>query len=308
MLTTLRSVPVITLFLLCIVYNSIACDICGCSSNSQNLGLLPQFSSHFIGLQYLYASSESTHPSLIQGDPDEHSSQYYNTIQIWGRYQLTRKVQLFAFLPYINNVNNDGTGKVHTSGMGDASLLANVSLFNKEQNGHQSMLLVGGGVKLPTGHYTGITDADKQGLPNMQTGTGSYDFIVNANYTVRQKKWGYNLDASYTLTTANYTGYKYGNKLNSSLVAFYWLEHKKNKIVPQFGVRYEYTLHDYDNYAKKWLNEQSGGYVTYLSGGVQAFHERIGAKLMLHVPVIQNYATHYVQIQSRIEAGLFFLF
>ncbi len=306
---TLRSISVTVLLLLNSAYSSIGCDICGCSSSNQSLGLLPQFSEHFIGLQYLYGSSESTHPALIQGNPDEHSSQYYNTIQIWGRYQIAKRIQLFAFIPYVNNINNDGVNRIRTSGIGDASLIANVSLLNTKQNEGRRILLIGGGLKLPTGHYTGITEADKQGLPNMQTGTGSYDFIVNANYTVRQKKWGYNLDASYIWTTANNTGYKYGNKLNSSFVAFYWLEYKKSNIVPQIGARCEYTLHDYDNYAQKWLNEQSGGYVTYISGGVQVFYKKIGAKLMLHIPipVVQNYATHYVQIQSRTEAGLFFL-
>jgi hypothetical protein len=281
-----------------------ACDVCGCSSGNQGLGLLPQFSGHFVGIQYTYGSSLSDHPALFENGQTEHSAQYYNTLQLWGRYQLGKRVQLFAFVPYVSNTNNEGSS-MRTTGFGDASVLANISLLQRA-NGRQ-LLLAGAGVKLPTGAYHGITDADRQGLPNMQTGTGSYDFLVNANYTWRQRSLGFNADASYTFTTVNKARFKYGNKLNSSALAFYWIERGKFRLVPQAGFRFEYTLHDYDNYDRKWLNEQSGGYMGFVSAGAQAYVGKLGFKAMLHVPVLQDYATGYVTAGPRFESGLFFL-
>jgi hypothetical protein len=284
-----------------------ACDVCGCSSVSQSLGLLPQFSGHFAGIQYLYATSVSNHPGLLEKDPPEHAAQYFNTVQAWGRYQLSRKFQLFAFVPYVYNVNNDGSSR-SVSGIGDVSVSLNTVVLQSERQGSKQILLAGAGIKLPTGAYTGIAATDRDGLPNMQAGTGSTDLLLNANYTFKGRGLGFNLDASGVITTANSSGYKYGNKFAAGALAFYWLEWRHFRLVPQAGFRQEYTLHDYDNYKRRWLNEQSGGYVGFVSAGTQAYYRNWGLKAMIHLPVAQDYATGMVRVQPRIESGIFFLF
>ncbi len=289
---------------------SLACDVCGCSSGAQYLGILPQFYRQFLGFQYQYSSFSSTHPSLFEGKPDEHSKQHYNTFQLWGRYNVGKRVQLFGFVPYRYNVNNEDGVKTFSSGLGDVSLLANVVVI-KADSEHRTLkqtLLAGGGIKAPTGKYTGITELDKEGLPNMQAGTGSWDFVANANYTIRYRQAGINLDAAYTFTTANRESYKYGNRLSSGLLAFYWLQKNNLIILPQAGLKYEYTLHDYDNYAKKWLNEQSGGYQSFVSAGFQLYYKKLGLQCMYNLPVSQHYANGYVSAKQRLETGVFFLF
>jgi hypothetical protein len=290
--------------------NTRACDVCGCSASNQYLGILPQFYRHFVGVQYQYRSFNSSHPPLFAGRPDERSTEYYNTIQLWGRYYVGKRLQLFGFVPYQNNIRNSATGKIITSGIGDASMLANVVIVKADTTPKtwKHMLLAGGGIKLPTGKYSGITALDRAGLPNMQAGTGSWDFVVNANYTVRYKMAGLNLDAAYTLTTVNREKYKYGNRLNTGFLAFYWLQAGAFNILPQAGMRYEYTLHDYDNYERKWLNEQSGGYQCFTSAGVQVYYKRFGLQSMYQIPVSQHYAAGYVAAKKRLETGLLFLF
>lgn len=286
----------------------LACDVCGCAVSNQTLGLLPQFSKHFIGIQYQYSSSESSHPSLFEGKPNEQSFQTYRTAQIWGRYQLGKRVQFFGFLPYINNVNKEATQVTNSDGIGDATIMANVSVPLPKNERWTRLLLAGVGIKMPTGQYTGITNAERNGLPNVQTGTGSWDLPVNINYTQKVQKWGYNVDLTYILTTANQEQYKFGNRLNSAIVGFYWFEKKSFKIVPQAGIRAEYSLHDYDNYNKKWLNEKTGGTMLFSSFSTQVFYKKVGVKGSIHVPVYQNFASGYVTSKPRIEGGLFILF
>ena len=113
---------------------------------------------------------------------------------------------------------------------------------------------------------------------------------------------------AYTITTASKGGYKYGNRLNSGLMAFYWIGKNDFSLLPQAGVRYEYSLHDYDNYTRKWLNEGSGGTILFGTAGLQAYYKRYGAKVIYSIPVSQHYAAGNVTVQPRLETSLFLLF
>ncbi len=300
----------ITAFIAGLGYNARACELCGCSASSQYLGILPEFYKQFIGVQYQYTSFTAKQPSLMDPSDNESAYEFNSTYQVWGRYYIGNKVQLFGFLPYHMNTGADGGTAIKTNGIGDASVLGNIVVFRRDADTAvwKQTLLAGGGVKLPTGKYTGVTTLDEQGLPNVQAGTGSWDFIVNANYTIRYQKVGLNADASYTMTTANKVDYKYGNRLNTGLLAFYWWQKNNVSLLPQAGVRYEYTLHDYDNYEHKWLNESSGGNIVFATAGVQAYIKRYGAKVMYSIPVSQHYANGDVTVQPRLETSLFFLF
>ncbi len=300
----------LVLVMLGIFANSYACDVCGGSAGNQYLGILPKANLNFIGIQYQYNSFESNHPSLFENRPNERSKDYYNTFQVWGRYVAGKRLQLFAFVPYRYNSQQKDSVRTSSTGIGDVSVLANVVLLNNEETDGkwQQQLLAGGGVKMPTGRYTGITALDRQGLPNMQPGTGSWDFMLNANYTLRRGNIGFNADAAYTITLPNGEDYKYGNRLNAGLLGFYTWNTGNISILPQVGFRYEYTLHDYDNYSRKWLNEQSGGYMCFATAGIQAYYRKLGARVTYHLPVEQHYAAGYVTARQRIDAGIFFLF
>ena len=306
----MKSLIFIVVLLAGISYNARSCELCGCSASNQYLGILPEFYKQFIGVQYQYTSFTAKQPSLLDPSDYERAYEFNNTFQLWGRYYIGNRVQLFGFVPYHINGGSDAGTAIKTNGIGDASILANVVILKDDPNSkvwHQA-LLAGGGVKMPTGKYTGISTLDEQGLPNVQAGTGSWDFIVNANYTVRREKIGANIDVAYTMTTANTADYKYGNRLNTGLLGFYWWAKNKLSLLPQGGVRYEYTLHDYDNYAHKWLNANSGGNIVFGTVGVQSFYGRYGAKVMYSIPVSQHYAANNVTVNPRLETSVFFLF
>lgn len=287
-----------------------ACDVCGCSASNQYLGVLPDARFNFVGLQYQYNQFRSNHPSLFDSKQEEKSRDDYHNVQLWGRYNIGKRIQLFAFLPYRYNQQRQDSTTTTSSGIGDVSVLANVLLINdnSQDKKWQQQLLAGGGLKLPTGTYTGITSMDKQGLPNMQPGSGSWDFIINTNYTLRRNNIGINADAAYTITLPNSENYKYGNRLNTGVTTFYSIKKKQLTVLPQLGARYEYTLHDYDNYSRKWLNEQSGGYMCFATAGIQLYSRKAGARITYSLPVSQHYGAGYVTAIQKIDVGVFFLF
>jgi len=286
-----------------------ACDVCGASGSSQGLGILPQFYNHFFGVQYQYRSFNSAHPALFEKAKEERSSEYYNTLQVWGKANIGRHVQLFGFLPYQYNNRVTDTGSNTYSGLGDASILAMATIVRTADSSNRRVkhiLLAGAGIKAPTGKRS--IGANSGEMMNIQTGSGSWDFIASLNYTLRSGNTGFNTDASYTFTTTNNADYKYGNRLSVSLSGFYRWQVKNVVLQPQMGVRADYALHDYDNYSRKWLNTNTGGYLTYITAGAQVYYKRIGLQCSYGVPVFQHYASGYVESTQRIESGLLYFF
>ncbi len=285
-----------------------ACDLCGCSASNQYLGILPGQQWNFIGIQYQYNAFTGLFPSPFENKPKVHSTSEYQTMQLWGRYALGKRYQAFVFIPYQYNVYKQDSVNVARSGIGDVTLMVNRVAMDKQTGGWQQLLYAGVGVKLPTGKHDGMSVTDKSGLPNMQPGTGSTDIMVNANYTLRHSKYGLNADGAYTFTTSNKDDYKYGNTASAGLTGFYTKAWSDITVMPQLGVRYEYALHDYDNYTRKWLNEQSGGYMCFMSAGVQVFYKQIGFKATWQLPVSQRYSAGNVTTGQKAEAGIFLLF
>jgi hypothetical protein len=285
-----------------------ACDVCGASSGNQGLGILPQFYRNFAGLQYQYRSFGSLHQQHETGLPQEASDEQYQTIQAWGRYGIGNTIQLFAFVPYHINTQSVAGVTSTSSGLGDVSVLAMAKLINSTKGNTTHLLFAGAGVKAPTGLYAGTTTRDRDGLPNMQPGTGSWDFMANANYTISHGNVGINTEAAYTFTTPNSDDYKYGNRLSTAATGFYRKKAGNWTLMPALGMKYEYTLHDYDNYTRKWLNDQTGGTMVYGTAGLQVYHGRMGLQLGMDLPLAQNYAGGNVTARYKATSGLLFMF
>lgn len=286
-----------------------ACTICGCSASNQYLGILPQFSKQFVGLQYQFRSFQSEHLAHSENGKSKFSQEYYNTLQLWGRYNLSHRIQLFAFVPYVKNIKTEKADKMQIDGIGDISVLANYQLLTpNDSSTWKHSLQAGGGVKMPTGHFDKTTSLETEGLPNMQTGTNSLDYLMNVNYTLKRESIGLNLDASYTLTQPNDVGYKFGNRISAGLLAFYWFENPNFIVIPQLGVRYDHAEEDYENFEKGWFSDMNGGYQLYLSSGVQFYKGSVGVQLSAHLPIKQHYADGRVNTKFKGEAGVFLLF
>ena len=288
-----------------------ACDVCSASSGNQSLGLLPQMYKHFAGIQYQHTNFSSVSIPLSDTKPRVHADELYQTVQLWGRYCIGKRWQVFAFVPYKANKYSTSDTTITSQGVGDVSVLVNYTILQTADSSTSKLkhrLQGGAGLKAPTGDFKGITERERSGLPNIQPGTGAWDIPVNVNYTLRHKKTGVNIDASYNMTTVSKDNYKYGNKLNSQLTCFYWLNTGNISILPQLAMGYEYMLHDYDNYSKKWLNEQTGGYIMSGKCGVQLYYRKVGMQIMYSQPIWQKSNGDNITAKNRIDAGVLLLF
>lgn len=299
-----------TLLLLLVAGSTAACDICGCAAGGSYLGILPQYRKHFAGLHYKYQEFTSTHPAMSGETVPVQSDDYFQSLTAWGRFYPAERVQLFAFVPYHYNTVAEPGLTTNMAGIGDVQVLANYMLINNADTGDagwKHTLLAGGGIKLPTGK-NGFTNKEGLILSNMQPGTGSWDFIVNTNYTIRYAKWGLNADAMVRIPTVNPRDYRYGNRFSNGYSIFYWNNTGNISWLPQAGIRYEWSAKDMESYKYRIANPYSGGYQLYANAGAGIYIGPVAVHGLVNLPVSEHYAGGLVKSRGRFEAQIQYLF
>ena len=286
----------------------LACDLCGCSNGGSFFGILPQGHRGFLGIRYRYNTFNSHLGSLNLS-----SREQFRTAELWGRFYPARRVQVMAFVPYqFSQQTLLKTGQITPlQGLSDATVLAHYNLINTFMDDSivhtiNHNLLVGGGVKLPTGRFR----YDENSLldvanPNFQLGTGSTDWIGNLIYTARYKNWGMNADMSYRMTTTNPNGYRFGNRLNSSASLFYLTSLGSRSIMPNAGVFVEQAGHDIRDGV---MNKQTGGYAAYLNLGTEVYLDKLSLGVSYRRPVSQYLSEGELQANAQLTTHVTFLF
>jgi hypothetical protein len=305
----MKKILIITL-LLVMSKTTQACDVCGCGLGGIFFGILPQYNTHYLGLRYSHAAFQSRMDHQSEYTPNERSNDTYQKLELTGRFMLADKWQLQVIVPYLSNHMDGTVQKVTSKGMGDPSAVLYYNVFNSGmdlmRNWRQSLLL-GGGVKLPLGEF----DKKDGGLlinPNFQLGSGSLDYLISANYTVRYKQVGVNMESGYKLNTKNSQQYRFGNQWNASTYAFYWAETLKVAWLPFAGFYYEEAAMHTDG-GKYEIN--SGGQSLLATLGTQVYHKRLSFNAQYQVPIYQHYHSDDVATittRGRFSVGLVFSF
>jgi hypothetical protein len=270
-----------------VTVQSYACDVCGCSLGGSYYGILPQFGKNFVGLRWSQAKfyAHMNHGTVLG---EEHSNDTYAKVELWGKYYINDKIQLFAFVPYSYN-NMDGTEqKIKTHGIGDVSILANYLIANTGKDKTKKLkhiLMAGAGVKLPTGKY----DLEDNGLivnRNFQLGTGSLDFVLSGVYTIRYQKVGLNSEVGYKINTRNSNEYLFGNQFHASTRFFYWQNIESLSLLPNVGVYYEQAMHHQNG---EIIQANTGGNALLLSAGMEMYYSSFSVGFTFQNPIRQNY-------------------
>ena len=288
----MKKIIFLFLFLLVTTTYTRACDACGCSLGANYFGILPQFNKNFVGVRFSQSHFNAHMHHEGSSLPDEYSTDTYTRAELWGRFYLSPKIQLFAFVPYHYNTMEGNEQNAVVSGLGDISASAQFLLINTGEDAlsrFRHTLRLGAGIKLPTGKF----DEEDGGIvltPNFQRGTGSVDFIVNGLYTARVGKVGLNTELGYKINTANSDGYRFGNQFNSAASFFYWQNFKKAKVslLPNAGVYFEQASKHKDG---DILKANTGGYATFFSYGLETYIGPLAIGLNIKTPIQQKLNT-----------------
>jgi hypothetical protein len=228
----------VLLFGLLLPFASRACDICGCFmgitpyDNQSGISLMHRYRSfngyrtvgqtpHFFpsGVRPFVPSSLNSVDTGYKHDHKNDPSDYeaFRVVELRAKYFLSRRVELNAFVPYVMNTSQINSQQLNVSGLGDVTFFAGYHLIrNIETAGVQSRLIVGGGVKLPTGAYDRVNAKGVRYPMLSQAGTGTTDGFVYANYIGSFHSFGLSLNGSYRRASEN----AYRNSLAPSTAAF----------------------------------------------------------------------------------------
>ena len=294
-----------------LISNSLqACDLCGCGAGSYYLGVMPQFQKNFVGVRYRQASFDSH-----LGGNSNYSSLFatqerFYTAEIWARYYPHPRLQFLAFLPYQWNFQDERDDTKSLSGIADASLIAQYEIWNTTTDTtsqtFEHNFFVGGGIKLPTGQSSfDEEDILQVANPNFQLGTGSTDFLLTTQYTIRHKQAGFTADASYKINTVNSQDYRFGNRFSSNMTLFYIKQIGKFGFMPTLGTYYE-------NNRKDKLKENTvfdtGGSLLNAVLGTQIYTGRFMVGINYQTPLSQNLANNQIKAKDRFMIQTAFLF
>ena len=282
-------------FLLSISAN--ACEICGCGLGSYYIGMMPQFSHKFIGLRYQYRRFHT----VMADDASQFSNDYYKTTELWAGWNIGKKWQLIAILPYniVHQVSDDGV--TNNQGIGDIAVMANYKLFdlNSNRNGRAfaQQLWFGAGIKVPTGKFNvDATDPALVAVANTQTGSASTDFMLNAMYNVRINKLGINTSASYKINTSNRDKYSFGNKFSAGSMVYYAAKKGAVGIMPNMGLMFENTA---SNSLQKVTVAQTGGHLFSASAGLELSYKKLTVGASVQLPLSQNFSNGQTELKSK---------
>lgn len=275
------------------------CDACGCSASGGSLGFSSMLNSNFVGVRYFY-QSYSSRDGIFANSPwiDEN----FNTIQIWSRVPVTKRIQISALVPYHFNTRERITGDEHIEGLGDITVIGMYTLAQtiNDTAVFTHKLQLGGGVKAPTGTYDSANNLGSVN-PSFQIGTGSWDYILAAEYVVQRKNLGLNTMLNYTFKTENEKLYQFGNQLNYGSMLFYLFDVNNIKLVPQAGVAGEVYK----------TNRQYGQDVPMTSGdiifskfGLEAGKDKFSVGINAMLPVKQNLTGGNVEANYRWSINL----
>ncbi|HWV28325.1 MAG TPA: hypothetical protein VN038_01675 [Dyadobacter sp.] len=283
-----------------------ACDICGCANSGAYFGLLPQSHKSLVGVRYQRMRFVTHGDSKVL-----RTEEHFNIGELYTRFFPIKRVQVMAFVPFRADKQVTSGGVKKQSGLGDITLLGNYNLFNTFMDSENARtfnhtLLIGGGVKLPTGKFSfDENDALQVANANFQPGTGSTDFILNAFYTITKGQWGVGANVSRKFNRTNSEGYRFGNQLYGTLDVYRSVALGKLTVTPAVGIYAEYAGHGIQN--GKAL-EITGGRLANATAGITLFSDRWTMGITGQKPIAQRSASGHVVAKERLLVQLGFLF
>jgi hypothetical protein len=299
---------ILFLLILALSFNTTkACEICGCGLGNYYIGLLPQFNHKFIGLRYHSRNFKTT----MADDPSQFSHDYYKTMELWAGWNIGKRWQVLAIVPYnyIHQVSDDGV--TNNLGIGDMALMANYKIFDHNSTSAKGsavaqQLWIGAGIKLPTGKFDiDATDPAIVAIANTQTGSSSTDFMLNAMYNVQINNIAINTGVSYKINTSNNDQYIFGNKFSANSFLSYTIKKNTTAIIPNAGLLFENSA---ANKLDKQNIAQTGGHLLAAAAGLELSLKRITVGGNIQLPVSQNFSSGQTDLKIKAMAHVSFSF
>jgi hypothetical protein len=304
---------ILILGIMCLSFITHACDVCGCYT-----GVLPYESKNSIGLYSRYRAFKNEYFSgsnewfpegslfkTVHSSGTEKVSSYevFRAIELRGRWFIKPNWELNINLPYLQNIEAEGSQRSAVQGMGDVSFNVLHHIVSDNCNRQfKNRLIVGVGIKLPTGRndFT-LSNGQRTAFYN-QPGTGSLDYNFMANYAVGYKKLGYSVSTNYRCNSTNSFNERLASVVNASSMLFYkWNVSNRLLVVPSIINTFEKTKGVRIGDA---LQNGTSMQLMMMGAGLQFIYKSIALDSQLLLPVDEPKSLNSQQSTVRIVIGL----
>jgi hypothetical protein len=293
---TLSRIALAAMLYISMLTDANACDICGCSIGNNNPFLFPSTSRHFIGLSWYYRAYD------LHSEDGTASHLRSSSLLLSAQYAIGSRFRLQAVVPYISNEYSTNTGTQTQNGIGDVSILGNYNLFNGTIGTTKHLVTVTAGIKLATATATPGTNT-VPAVADLQTGSGSTDFLIAASYRVTHANWIGLLQAGYRYNTQDpNSGLRFGDVTTVTLNIYYKLPLSAFTITPYATGSIESRMDDARSHA---LVKASGGSISLLGAGVDFNTRKIAIGISCLSPVSQSLFNGIIHENLRVNTHLF---
>lgn len=259
-----------------------------------------------LGYEYKSINLLVDNNQRLTNDP---RSRYGQNITLKADYTLHKNIAFSLLIPVVHQNRSTISENQRSIGIGDVTLIGQWTLLNK----FNSSLNINGGVKLPTGKLSHRNESSIFLSPDMQSGSGSTDFIFGLTYVKNQ--WVYpNLNVlaytSFKFNTTNgsfggtptFSGrsFKFGDEYIAGMIFSYNLVASFGLIVPDISLKYR---HSTPNIEQMTSAPNSGGdWFSIPIGILVSPQPNKSVRLYTEVPVFQN--LDGLQITTDITIGV----
>ena len=230
----------------------------------------------------------------------------YTTAEVRAKIFIHKRIELNAIIPFVMNSSRTEDRKEQASGISDLTFFTGFHLINRTMTEKfQHRLIVGGGIKLPVGHYYMKNDGYRINFL-LQPGTGSIDYMAYMNYVFGYKKLGVNFMSSYKVNGDNYYKERIANSTTNYLNVFYKFRQEKDlKIFPSVQGYYEYTKGLYINKVYQIGTEMD---VATAGLGLDIFYKQVSINTAFHLPVYEKRFDGNLATAGKFMVGLTYSF
>ena len=288
-------------------FTVLACDVCGGGLGSNFIGIAAQTTNTMVGFRFSNTTISTKHLAIFRDEKTYYSAENYSTLNIWARFYLHKKIQVYTFVPLHYYFKKENNVAQQNYGVGDATIRLHYMLYNNIDNSektHKHSLQAGIGIKLPTGYHE-----KKQNdtlLPiGMQLGSGSFDIPLAAIYNYRWKQWGLNVESAYNVNFVNNVGYKFGDRWNNTLAVYYWKKFRKVNYVPKVQMTMDWTQKDKKN---KVSQSATGGAIIKAGAGLDIFFGKASVGAGFELPIYDKINGGLSKTKATIYSQFIYLF
>ncbi len=230
----------------------------------------------------------------------------YKIFELRLKYFVFKRFEINTFLPLLNNKSKNNDVFISNTGIGDVTILLGYHLIQPNIDAKtKHKLVIGLGIKLPTGNHF-AHDSQSNRLPfEMQAGTGSYDVLINLNYLIMTKKIGVNVSGSFKNNgTNNYKEHLAASTTNFASV-FYKISLNKIVLYPSVQLNYEFSK---GLFVANELEKGTGVNSFLLGPGIDFYYKNFSINMAWQFTTYENILSNELKSAGRLSFGLNYSF